>query len=80
MTKEEILQLYISDLKNIVSKSPARDSRILQLEEELSNLSNVKYDISVSDCEHKHIMWINSDIEWLCLVCRKMGKLKQTKP
>ena len=35
MDKIEILKLYISDLKNIVKQSDARDSRIETMEKEL---------------------------------------------
>ena len=37
MKKEEIILLYIGDLKNIVPQSEARDNRIKQLETELQN-------------------------------------------
>lgn len=35
-TKEEIINLYLDDLKNIVPQSPARDNRIAMLESELT--------------------------------------------
>jgi len=40
MSKEEIIKLYISDLKNIVGDSPAQRSRILMLEMELEKIKN----------------------------------------
>ena len=40
MKKEEIIMLYIGDLKNIVPQSEARDNRIEQLESELQNTSS----------------------------------------
>ena len=36
MTKQEIIKLYLGDLKNIVKESPARNNRIAILESELS--------------------------------------------
>ena len=36
MTKNEIIELYLSDLKNIVKQSSARDNRIKTLKRELT--------------------------------------------
>ena len=41
MTKEKIIELYINDLESKVSASPARDSRIQMLKEELSQALNI---------------------------------------
>lgn len=39
MTKKEILQMYINDLINLVSATPARDNRINMLFEELEKIT-----------------------------------------
>lgn len=49
MTKKEIIELYISDLKNIVFDSPARDNRIKMLEDELDHLT------AEQGCKHSKI-------------------------
>tara|TARA_R110000851_G_scaffold307591_1_gene466216 strand:+ start:92 stop:334 length:243 start_codon:yes stop_codon:yes gene_type:complete len=41
MTKEKIIELYINDLESKVSASPARDSRIQMLKEELTEALNI---------------------------------------
>ena len=37
MKKKELIKLYLSDLNNIISQSPARDNRISMLKQELKN-------------------------------------------
>ena len=40
MSKSEVIILYISDLENLISQSPARDNRINQLRRELNPQTN----------------------------------------
>jgi predicted RNase H-like nuclease (RuvC/YqgF family) len=68
MTKEEIIKLYLSDLKNLLPDSPAKRSRIVDLEEELerseSENERLKAEMfTLEDIERAFNAGVNSQFE-----------------
>jgi len=84
-TKEEIMIQHLKPYQNGISDTfkkfviDAMEQYAIEYHE--SKVKNLNLsDVSANEvkyCDHRHIMWINSEIGHLCLECKKFSANKQ---
>jgi hypothetical protein len=68
MTKLEIIKLYLGDLHNLVTESPARENRIAMLESEIVELEKQEPNDNFCDlCGRQMTPKSKEHIELLCM-------------
>jgi len=71
--KKEVAQKYKLGKTLVIGHLPKYYEEAAELYAESKLLQHNVSNNEVAVCQHKHIMWINSDWRYFCLECGKTG-------